>query len=691
VINERRFVSVDKSIDFKELTMGVCYYPEQWGPSLWESDLKRMLDAGIGVIRIGEFAWSKFEPEEGEFTFEFFDEFMDIVRKCGMKVIFGTPTATPPAWASENYPEILNATKDGILYRHGSRRHYNYNSPKYIELTKKIVEKLAQHYGHNDVIIGWQIDNELNCELDEFYSESDTLAFREFLKDKYITLNALNEAWGTVFWNQIYSDWDQIYVPRRTPNDSTNPHQVLDYIRFISQSLCRFAWIQSKILRRLISPKQFITTNGIFANVDNHRLVKESLDFMTFDSYPDFAYALAADPKHSDDLNDRKWSRYLSEVRSLSSNFGVMEQQSGAIGWNTRMEAPMPKPGQMTLWSMQSVAHGADYISFFRWRTSIMGTEIYWHGVLDYNNKDNRRLAEVKDINEKFGKIKSIAGAKYKASFAVLKEYDNEWDVRYDVWHKRVEEESQKGWFNASQLNHIPMDYAYITEDTVLEDLQKYALLVYPHATILKESTAALLKAYVEEGGVLLMGCRTGYKDESGKCHMDHMTGYASDICGVDLKEYTFVGPADGKVNVLWDGDVLEAAVFNDVLEPISNTVDIIGSYESNYYKGQAGLTVNNIGKGKAYYFGGAFTQKTAEIFLKKLGINSPFKELIDVPPECELAIRQKDSESYLFALNFADGVIDINLKQPMLDVFSGEQCKGQIKLGAFGVKVFVL
>ncbi|MBZ4665139.1 beta-galactosidase [Mahella sp.] len=682
---------MDKKIDFKDLTMGVCYYPEQWGQSFWESDLERMLDSGIRVIRIGEFAWNKFEPAEGEFTFEFFDEFMNVARKHGMKVIFGTPTATPPAWASENYPEILNATKDGILYRHGSRRHYNYNSPKYIELTKTIVEKLAQHYGHDDAVIGWQIDNELNCELDEFYSESDTVAFREFLKEKYITIDALNEAWGTVFWNQTYNDWNQVYVPRRTPNDSPNPHQVLDYIRFISHSLCRYAGIQSKILRRLISPKQFITTNGIFGNVDNHRLVKESLDFMTFDSYPDFAYALSADPKHSDDLNDRKWSRRLTEVRSLSSNFGVMEQQTGAIGWNTRMEAPMPKPGQITLWSMQSVAHGADYVGFFRWRTSVMGTEIYWHGILDYNNKDNRRLAEVRDISNKFGKISSITGAKYKASFAIVKEYDNIWDARYDVWHRRVEDESEKGWFNASQLAHIPMDYVYITEDATIDTLSKYPLLVYPHATILKKATADLLKAYVENGGTLLMGCRTGYKDESGKCVMRHMTGYAADICGVDLSEYTFVGPADDKVNVLWDDAVLEAAVFNDVLKPICDTVDVIGTYDSNYYKGQPGLTVNSIGKGKAYYFGGAFTGKTAEIFLKKLGIESPFAPFIDAPAESELAIREKEDEKYMFVLNFTDGKIDINLKQPMLDMFTGKQSYGEVELGAFETKVFML
>lgn len=675
----------------KELTMGVCYYPEQWEESLWESDLKRMWDCGIRMIRIAEFAWSRFEPEEGKFTFDFLDHFLETVRKSGIRVILCTPTATPPAWASENYPEILNATKQGVLYRHGSRRHYNYNSPKYLELTKAIVQELAEHYGQEECVVGWQIDNEMNCQLDEFYSFSDTLAFRAFLQKKYGTLSALNKVWGTAFWNQDYSDWNQVYVPRTTSEDSTNPHEVLDYIRFISDSLCRFAGVQNKILRSLISPRQFITTNGIFGNVDNHRLVKESLDFMTYDSYPNFAYALNADPKHSDDLNDRKWSRHLSEVRAISPNFGIMEQQTGAGGWNTRMEAPMPKPGQIALWTMQSVAHGADYVSFFRWRTSVMGTEIYWHGILDYNNRDNRRLTEIKDIHAKFDRLRDIAGSQYRASFAVVREYDNIWDAQYDVWHQRVAKESEKGWFSAAQLNHIPMDYLYILEDTSLEELKKYPFLVYPHASILKQKTADLLKAYVENGGTLLFGCRTGYKDETGKCVMNHMTGAAAKICGVDLSEYTFLGPDDEDTHVMWGGEALEAPVFNDVLEPFGGTAEVLGTFDSNYYQGKPGLTVNRIGKGKAYYFGGAFSEQTASVFLKKLGIASPFSALLDAPEECELAMREKSGKRYLFVLNYAKKTVSINIKRPMQDLFTDEIIEGKISLQKYQVKVFMV
>ena len=383
-----------QNYQWKELSLGTCYYPEHWDRNLWKEDLDRMLANGIHTIRIGEFAWSKVEPREGEFTFAFFDDFLEVVAQTEMKVIFGTPTATPPAWLTDKYPEVLNCRMDGVKYRHGMRRHYNYNSKVYRELSAKIVEKFGEHYAPHKNVVGWQIDNEINCEVAEFYSESDTLAFREFLKKKYGTLEELNKAWGAVFWNQEYTQWEQVYVPRTTIHNSTNPHETLDYIRFVSDSAISFCKMQSDILRKYIKPGDFITTNGMFQNLDNHAMTDEALDVYTYDSYPNFAYCLCEDPKHSKNLNDRRWSDKLTEVRSICPHFGIMEQQSGANGWNTRMEAPAPKPGQMMLWAMQSIGHGADYVSFFRWRTCTMGTEIYWHGILDYDNRDNRKLAE---------------------------------------------------------------------------------------------------------------------------------------------------------------------------------------------------------------------------------------------------------------------------------------------------------
>ena len=196
---------MDKSIKLNELTMGVCYYPEHWSEDLWESDLDRMIKAGIKVIRIAEFAWNKFEPQEGIFSFDFFDGFMNIVSKTPIKVIFCTPTATPAAWLTEKYPEVLGVDFDGRMQRHGLRRHYNYNSEVSKEKTRIIVDKMAKHYANHHSIIGWQIDNEFNCGPSEFYSEADHNAFREYIKEKYKTIEKFEHGVGMcVFESGIY-------------------------------------------------------------------------------------------------------------------------------------------------------------------------------------------------------------------------------------------------------------------------------------------------------------------------------------------------------------------------------------------------------------------------------------------------------------------------------------------------------
>lgn len=677
-----------KILDGNKMVLGTCYYPEHWPENMWEEDLKRMTETGIEVIRIAEFAWSKVEPTEGHFTYEFFDHFLKAVEKTDIKVIFCTPTATPPAWLTNKYPEVLNAAIDGVLYGHGARRHYNYNSPKYKELSAIITEKFAAHYGPHPSIIGWQIDNELNCEKDVFYSESDTIAFRAFLKKKYKCLDGLNDAWGTTFWNQTYTDWNEIFVPKPTVSHSTNPHQVLDYTRFISDSACSFAKMQADIIRKYIKPDDFVTTNGLFGNLDNHRMDRESLDFLTYDSYPNFAYTLGGYGQEKARLRDRMWSRNLSEVRSVSPVFGIMEQQSGANGWNTGMEAPSPRPGQLTLWTMQSIAHGADYISYFRWRTCTMGTEIYWHGILDYSSRENRRIKEVREVHKKLQRMEEVAGAQYMSQVGIIKDYDNIWDAGLDVWHKRVDEASLLALFEAAQLTHTPIDYVYLTEEMTEEKLGQYAVLFYPHATIMTKERAELLQKYVEAGGTLVFGCRSGYKDLTGKCVMDKLPGLLSALTGTDIPEYSFIAPDAGPIKIDWDGTILEASVFTDLLAAANDEAKVVATYNSQYYTGEGALVCNPLGKGKAYYYGTAFNVDSAKVFLEKLGVSSPFKDIIEAPQTCEIAVREKENRKFLFILNYMKEPADIILKREGLNLYTGEKIAGSISLPSYGTLV---
>ena len=677
-----------KLVNGSSIDLGVCYYPEHWDRSMWAEDLERMLAAGLKTVRIAEFAWNLIEPEEGVFTYDFFDGFLALAQEKGMQVIFCTPTATPPEWLTEKYPEVLNADMEGHLIHHGSRRHYNYNSPVYQEFCRRIVEKSASHYGQHPAIVGWQLDNEFNCENSEFYSRSDTEAFRSFLQEKYGTLEALNEAWGTVFWNQTYTDWEQVYVPRKTNTGSVNPHLQLDYYRFISDSVCRFAKQQADTVRKYCKETDFITTNGVFGNIDYQRLCDESLDVLMYDSYPNFAFCLD-DYREEDSLKDRKWSRNLAEIRAVSPIFGVMEQQSGANGWNTRMEAPTPRPGQLTLWTFQSIAHGADYISYFRWRTCNFGTEMYWHGILDYSGRENRRLREVTDVSHKIKAIQEAAGAIYSAKVGILKDYDNIWDCQTDRWHERADSVSQKSLFTALQHAHVPFDFVYLRENMELESLKKYDVLFYPHASILTQERVELLEQYVAEGGKLVMGCRTGYKEKNGKCVTNCLPGLAAGLTGTDIPEYSFVAPDDGKVMAEWDGQLTEAAVFNDLLAPVGENAEILAAYADSYYARTPALIRNRFGKGEAYYYGGAFAQDTAELFIQKLGIAEPFSEIIEIPAACELAVREKENAQYLFVLNYGKTATEISLKVGLRELLSGKDCFGAQSLEPYGVRVY--
>lgn len=677
---------MEKIISGEKLDLGVCYYPEHWDKSMWSTDLDRMKQVGIKVVRVAEFAWNLVEPKEGEYDFSFWDEFLNLAATKEIGVIFGTPTATPPCWLTDKYPEVLNGDINGVSFHHGSRRHINYNSPVYIEFSRRIVEKEAEHFGNHPAIIGWQLDNEFNCEACEYYSESDTVAFREFLREKYSTINKLNESWGTVFWNQTYDSFEQIHVPRHTIRDTQNPHLLLDYKRFISDTIVNYAAMQARIIRKYAKPGDFITTNGIFANIDYKRLVGECLDFLTYDSYPNFAYCLDS-YKESDTLKDRRWSRNLSEVRAMSPEFGIMEQQSGANGWYNSMEAPSPKPGQMRLWTMQSIAHGADFVSYFRWRTCTFGTEMYWHGILDYSGRDNRRLAEVKRINSELECLKDVAGCKFEAKVGIIKDYDNEWDADVDHWHGRIKWDSESALFEELTLSHTPFDYVYLKPDT---ELSKYDVLFYPTAEILTVDRIEKLTKYVENGGKLIFSCRTGQKDVTGRCVNEAMPGLAAKLTGADVCEYSMIAPDEGEIKLTWGDKEASCNIFYELVKA-RDGAEIVATYNNGVYAGEGAIVRNKVGNGEVYYLGCGFSKSSVKRFLKKTGAYAPYKSIIKAPKECEIAVRGDENNRFMFVLNFSSDEAMIEHIAPVTDMISGEIKEVDSVLPAYGVGVYRL
>jgi beta-galactosidase len=671
----------------EQFRLGACYYPEHWPESLWEEDFIRMKQLGFSIVRMAEFAWSIFEPEEGKYDFTLFDRAINLAHKHGILVILGTPTATPPAWLTAKYPEVLNAKQDGTVYQHGQRRHYNYNAPIYRTLCARIVTQMAEHYRDHPAVVGWQIDNELNCEMNVFYAKADHTAFRAWLQEKYGTLYALNQAWGTVFWNQTYTDWSQVYLTRPTPSHSPNPHQALDEKRFFSASAISFAKLQSDILREK-APEQWVTTNGMFGHLDSHRLMDDTLDVFAYDSYPNFS-TIYPDPGERP-LLDRKWSLNLSAVRDVSPNFIVMEQQSGPGGWVNRMEMPSPKPGQMRLWTYQSIAHGADMLLYFRWRTTTMGTEIYWHGINDYHNRPNRRIEEAGRVGGELKRIGGhLLGTTYQAEVAILKDYDNEWDGELDVWHGPLAGKSVLGWYKALQRRHIPADTKYLRSSTTVEDLSKYRVLIYPHPAILRKSTAALLSEYVERGGTLVFGCRSGYKDATGQCYMLPLPGPVAELCGIEVEDFTLIGPLQQAPDIQWKaGRVLQGDSFADILRVTSDSAEVLAVYASDYYAGKPALVRSTRGKGTVYYYGSAFTETAAGAMIDELALASPAADWAVLPEEVELAIRAHEgtAQSYAFLLNYAHHEQTVTLLAPKRDLITDKVLQGKFTVQPFEV-----
>lgn len=686
---------MDKTIPGEKFDLGVCYYPEQWPEHMWADDYRRMRDLGFTIIRMGEFAWNFFEPEEGVFTFDLFDRAIDLASEHGLKVILGTPTATPPAWMTYQYPEILNVTFEGVQYQHGLRRHYNYSSPVYRQYCAKITAAMADHYANHPGVVGWQIDNELNCEVNVFYSNADHATFRTWLREKYGSLDVLNQTWGTVFWNQSYTDWEQVHLPRPAPTKSANPHQALDEKRFISDNVISFVRLQVEILRKL-APQQWITTNGLFGHLDSHAMTDELLDFFSFDSYPNFS-TIWNDADRENPLMDRSYSNQLAKVRSVSPTFCIMEQQSGPGGWVNLFGQSAPKPGQMRLWTYQSVAHGADMVLFFRWRTATFGTEIYWHGINDYHNRPNRRVAEAETISRELGHIgETIAGSRFVAEVAILHDYDNEWDGEFDFWHGPLTKESEYSWSKALQFSHIPFDYLYVQNKTRLEDLARYKVLIYPHPAIMSEETAELLKQYVAAGGKLLLGARTGYKDTRGHCRMTPFPCLVAELCGVTVEDFTLVLNEASTPNMRWidggDEASTPARLFNDILLPENDHVQTLAVFDGDYYAGKPALTRNPYGSGEAYYYGAAFSRDIADALIRRLGLTSATAGWAELPPEVEVAIRVKQNRRFAFILNYSDKPVQAHLLREMEDMFANKQLSaGYLDIAPYDVKVLSL
>ncbi|MCW1309718.1 MAG: beta-galactosidase [Candidatus Nanoarchaeia archaeon] len=657
---------------------GSDYYPEHWPEERWEIDARLMHEAHMNIVRMAEFAWSKIEPEEGKYDFKWLDKAIDILSKYGIKVVLGTPTAAPPKWLIDKYPDILPIDANGLVMGFGSRRHYCPNNPHYHEYTRKIVRAMAEHYKDNSNVLFWQIDNEFGCHESACYCDNCLSAFRNWLKEKYGTIENLNNSWGTVFWSQTYNDWNSVINPRRTVA-SHNPSLLLDYERFISDSFVKYQKIQIDVIKEII-PTAKITHNfmGQFNQIDYYNLAKE-LDFVSWDNYPIINFGditfkikkLSANVALSHDI-----------TRGLKKkNFWVMEQQSGPTGWEE--VGRQLKPGEMRLWVYQSIAHGADAIVYFRWRASTFGTEEYWHGILDHDAVPRRRYDEVKLIGKELKHIeKFIEGSVNNAEVAIIRSFDNEWAFEIQP-HKRGFRymEQLKKYYNYFYERNIQVDI--VKPD---DDLGKYKLVIAPGLIMVNDRIAKNILDYVKQGGIFLTTFRAGAKRWDNRMNDESLLGPLKEILGIDIDEYGAI-PDGEEMAIRVGAENGKASSWYDVVKP--DKAKVLGEYSSGYIDGKAVFTVYDFGKGKTYYVGTVPDDKIIQVMMDEVVKDIELKGVpIKGKKGVEIVNRVKEGKNLYFVLNFNDKESIVTCDKPMNDILSDELIEHNVYLKPLEVRL---
>jgi beta-galactosidase len=654
---------------------GVDYYPEQWPRERWEADAKLMQEAGINTVRLAEFAWAYLEPRPDRFNFGWLDQALFTLQSHGIRAVLSTPTASPPPWVMAMYPDAYRVSETGMRQTYGNRREYCPSHPGYRERGRLVAWAMARHFAEHSAVIGWQIDNEFG---DRCYCSICRANFQIWLQAKYENLDVLNTAWGTAFWSHVYTDWAQIPVPLET-GGVPNPGLDLDYRRFMSETYVHFQEEQADILRRLC-PAHFVTHNFMGFGYDriNYYDLARTLDFVAWDNYPRLQWTT------STKVEPAPLALSHDTMRGLKGkNFWVMEQESGSGGW--QLVATTPRPGEIRLWTYQAIAHGADAVVYFRWRTARFGTEQYWHGVLDHDGRPRRRYREVQAIGAELKQAgDQLLGAESKAQVAMVLSYDSRFAFQIQPNHAAFGYPALFGsYYAALHRRNVGVDVVSPTAD-----LSGYKLVLVPAIYVLDQATADAMRRYVKNGGLLLTTARSGVKDETNAVVDRALPGLLAEVCGVEVDEYDTL-PAEVAVPLALElpgAGTGNAWLWYDVLAPAGARV--VARYQAQYYSGRAAITLNRFGQGQAMYVGTVGDAALHDALVGWLVEAAGVTPALATPEGVEAVERWKDDRRLLFLLNHADEARNVVLPGPMTDLLTGQKVKEQVTLEPKGVMI---
>ncbi|WP_329029946.1 beta-galactosidase [Streptomyces sp. NBC_01423] len=641
------------------ILFGGDYNPEQWPEEVWEDDVRLMKEAGVNSVTLGVFSWAKIEPRPGAREFGWLDRLMDLMHAHGIGVVLATPTASPPPWMGARHPETLPRAEDGSVVWYGSRQQFCASSPVYRRYAAALTEDLAARYAQHPALTVWHINNEYctHCWCDETAGH-----FRRWLQSRYGTLDALNEAWGTAFWSQRYDAWTEILPPRKAQY-MKNPTQVLDFKRFTSDALLECFVAERDIVARH-TPHIPVTTNfmPLWSGQDAWAWSAEE-DIVSVDVYPD-----PRDPWGG------QYNAMLADMtRSQAAGpWMLMEQAAGAVNWRG-VNHPKPE-GLNRLWSLQSVARGADAICYFQWRQSRQGSEKFHSGMLGHAGEHGRSFRETRRLGAELAALgPAVAGTEVRADVAVLHDWDAWWAGAQEGSPSRLLDYAEVvgRWHRALWENGTPTDFARPDAD-----LSRFKAVVVPHLYLLDDAAIDNLVAYVRDGGRLVCGFFTGVADVDDRVRPGGMDARLRELFGIATLHEWWPLEADAPVEC----DGFRGTLWSEELEAAEDT-EVLATYREGELAGLPAV----LRRGRAVYVSTLPEPPALRALLSDVVREAGVEPVLAGLPEGVEAVRRGE---LLFLLHHRREMVTVAVPGTYEDLLTGRSVTDRIALGRYGVAV---
>ncbi|MFC5827443.1 beta-galactosidase [Nonomuraea insulae] len=654
---------------------GGDYNPEQWDRAVWREDVRLMREAGVNAVSLGVFAWASLEPEPGKYEFDWMDEIMDLLHENGVSVNLATPTASPPVWLTHLHPEVFPIREDGQPFGFGNRLHYDPSSPIYREYAARITTKLAERYSFHPALAMWHISNEYGPTS---YGEAASVNFRRWLKRKYGDLDALNEAWTTRFWGQIYTDWDQIDVPH-IPRTWMNPTRRLDFKRFTSDALLE-CYIAERDIVRSFRDDIPVMTNFMrfFRHADYWKWAPEE-DAAALDIYPN--------PADADSHVSAAFNYDLFRSLKGGQPWMLMEQSSSAVSqWRLNI---VKEPGRMRLGSLQAVSRAADSVMFFQWRASRGGQERFHSAMLPHSGPDSRTFREITGLGREMKLLAPVAGTRSRADIAIVFDWDGWWGLEEVFGLPR----SDFSYTDTVMRHYTPLWERHHAVDVVSHrsSLEGYKVLVVPNAYLIDDEGAARVEEFARNGGTVIMSFFSGVVDGDNRVRPDGYPGAFRRLIGAKIDEYWPARPDEEFAVEFGDGRRTTSTWWRDDLHLETGTA--LATYADGLLKGRAAVVENRYGAGRVVYFATLLEQEAFDAVVADVvaeaGVGSRFD---GVPAHVECSVRGDDSFEYVFLLNHsAEEGASVPVGGEGTDLLTGAAVSGQVALEPLGAAVIQL